>query len=151
MVKPIPEGYHTVTPYFNLKECAKALDWYKKVLGAEERVRMPGPDGKIMHAELKIGDSMVMFSEAANMPPTTGGGCHVYVSDPDSLFKKAVEAGAKAEMPMENMFWGDRFGRITDPFGVGWSFAAHIEDVSPEEMKKRMADMVKQMEQQKKP
>jgi PhnB protein len=149
-VKAVPDGYHTLTPFFNLKDCAKALDWYKKNLGAEERSRMPGPDGKIMHAELKIGDSLVMFSEAMMMPPTTGGGCHVYVNDPDALFNKAVAGGAKVESPIQNMFWGDRFGRVTDPFGVGWSIASHIEDIAPEEMKKRAEAAFAQMAQQQK-
>jgi len=144
-VKAIPEGYHTITAYFNLKDLPKAIEWYKNTLGAEEKVRMPGPDGKIMHAELKIGDSFVMFSEAVQMPPTTNAGLHVYVNDPDALWTKAVAAGAKGDMPMMDMFWGDRFGRVTDPFGVGWSFAKHIEDVSPADMKARMADAFEKM------
>ncbi len=142
----IPEGYHTVTPYFSVRNAAKAIEFYKKAFGAEEVVRMPGPDGKVMHAELKIGNSMLMLGEEcpemeSPSPQTLNGttaGLMLYVKDVDVAFKKAVDAGAKVKTPLTNMFWGDRYGKLTDPFGHSWSMATHIEDVSPEEMEARM-------------
>jgi uncharacterized glyoxalase superfamily protein PhnB len=136
----VPAGYHTVTPYLNVNGAADAIDFYKKAFGATERMRMPGPDGKVMHAELTIGDSVVMISEAM-MQPATQGGIHLYVKDCDALFDQALAAGATATMPLSDMFWGDRWGRLSDPFGQTWSIATHKEDVSPEEMEKRMAAM----------
>ena len=141
--KPIPPGYHTLTPYLVLSDAARAIDFYKQAFGAEETVRMGSPDGKVMHAELKIGNSMLMLSDEmmGNRSPLALGGSPVsvfmYVDDVDSVYQRATEAGAKADMPPTDMFWGDRFGKLTDPFGHSWALATHIEDVTPEEMKKR--------------
>jgi PhnB protein len=151
-VKPIPEGYNSVTPYLFVKGAASAIDYYKNVFGAKERMRMPGPNGRIMHAELQIGDSIVMLADenpqvGAKSPETIGGtssSLHVYVEDVDSTSKKAVSAGAKLVRPVKDEFYGDRIGTIIDPFGHMWSIATHIEDVSPEEMKKRMANAASQ-------
>jgi PhnB protein len=151
-VKPIAEGYNSVTPYLFVKGAANAIDYYKNVFGAKERMRMPGPNGKIMHAELQIGDSIVMLADenpqvGAKSPETVGGASsslHVYVEDVDSTAKKAVSAGAKIVRPVKDEFYGDRLGTIIDPFGHMWSIATHIEDVSPEEMKKRMANAMSQ-------
>jgi PhnB protein len=145
-VKPIPEGYHNVTPYLFVKAAPLAIDFYKTVFGAAEIVRMPGPDGKIMHAELKIGDSIVMLADenphnGVMSPQTVGGysvGLHVYVENVDAVIQKALEHGAKALRPIKNQFYGDRSGSVLDPFGHMWSVATHVEDVSPEEMRKRM-------------
>jgi PhnB protein len=147
-VKPIPEGYNSVTPYLFVKGAASVIDYYKNVFGAKERMRMPGPNGRIMHAELEIGDSIVMLADenpqvGAKSPETVGGASsslHVYVEDVDSTAKKAVSGGAKLVRPVKDEFYGDRIGTIIDPFGHMWSIATHIEDVSPEEMKKRMAN-----------
>ncbi len=147
-VKPIPEGYNSVTAYLFVKGAASAIEYYKNVFGAKERMRMPGPNGRIMHAELQIGDSIVMLSDenpqaGAKSPVTLGGAStslHVYVEDVDSTTKKAVSAGANVVRPVKDEFYGDRIGTIIDPFGHMWSIATHIEDVSPEEMKKRMDD-----------
>jgi PhnB protein len=146
-VNPIPEGHHTVTPYLTLKNTAAALDFYKKAFGAEELYRMPGPDGQsIMHAEMKIGDSMVMLGEecpdmgvvsplALNNSPVT---VHLYVENADAVFQRAVSAGAETMMPPTDMFWGDRFAKVKDPFGHRWSIATPIEDVPPDQMMERM-------------
>jgi len=153
MVKPIPTGYHTVTPYLTVKGAAQAIDFYKRAFGAQEVERMPGPDGKsVMHAELKLGDSVVMLSDESpqggtRSPQTLGGSTaylFLYVPDVDAAFKRAVDAGAKATMPPTDMFWGDRFGKVSDPFGHEWGLATHKEDVSPEEMRRRaQAEMAK--------
>lgn len=151
-VKPIPDGYSSVTPYLFVKGAASAIDYYKNVFGAKERMRMPGPNGRIMHAELQIGDSIVMLADenpqaGAKSPQTIGGtssSLHVYVEDVDSTMKKAVSAGAKVVRPVKDEFYGDRIGTIIDPFGHMWSIATHIEDVSQEEMKKRMANAMSQ-------
>lgn len=141
--KPIPAGYHTVTPYLVVKDGHAALDYYKKAFGATGVNRLDAPDGRIMHAEFKIGDSMVMLSEevGGNRSPQTLGGSPVsiflYVEDVDSVFNRAVSEGAKADMPPQDMFWGDRFGKLTDPFGHEWALATRFEEVSMEEMKKR--------------
>jgi PhnB protein len=145
-VKPIPDGYHSVTPYLTVNDAARAIDFYKRAFGAQETVRMQGPPGKIGHAELKIGDSMVMLADemAGNncrSPQSLGGSTvniFLYVTDVDSVFKQAVSAGAKADAQPADMFWGDRYGKLTDPFGHCWSLATHKEDVTPEEMRKRM-------------
>jgi PhnB protein len=145
-VSPIPPGFRTVTPHLTIKECGKALDWYKQAFGAEEIMRMPGPDGSVMHAELKIGDSMLMFAEENPMCPTKSpktAGCAtvtiaLYVADCDAAFGKATKAGGTAVMPPMDMPWGDRYGMLTDPFGVVWSIATHKEDLTPEEIGKRM-------------
>jgi PhnB protein len=148
-VKPVPEGFHTVTPYLYFKGAAKAIDFYKKAFGATERVRMPGPKGEIMHAEIKIGDSIVMLSEEnpqmdALSPQSIGGTpsvLHIYLPNVDAVVQNAVEAGAKLVRPVKDQFYGDRSGMLLDPFGHKWSVATHVEDVSPEEMRKRMAKM----------
>src|ERR1700686_4800421 len=148
-VKPIPEGYHSITPYLFVKGAVAAIDFYKNVFGATEIVRMVGPNGKIMHAELRIGDSIVMLADenpptGVMSPQTVGGysvGLHVYVENVDAVIQKAVENGAKLLHPIKNQFYGDRSGSLLDPFGHMWSVATHVEGVSPEEMKKRMAAM----------
>ena len=141
-VKPIPDGYHTVTPYLIVQGAAKALDFYKKAFGATELVRMPGPGGKIMHAEVQIGDSRVMLADEfpemdARGPQALGGtpvGLCIYVENVDALFDRAVTAGAKVLRPVVDQFYGDRSGTVADPFGHKWTIATHVEDVSPEEM-----------------
>ena len=146
-VKPIPEGYHTVTPYLIIKDAAKAIDFYKKAFGATELFRFPQPDGRIGHAELKIGDSPIMladeFPEMGYRSPQSLGGSPVsillYVDDVDTLFSKAVAAGGKLQRPVEDKFYGDRSGSLEDPFGHVWHIATHKEDVTPEEMHKRAA------------
>ncbi len=146
-VKPIPENYHAVTPYLIVNGAAKAIDFYKNVFGAQEIMRMPGPNGKVGHAELKIGDSIIMLADEhpemdAQSPQSVGGtpvSLLVYVEDVDNVFKKALSAGAKESRPVKDQFYGDRSGIITDPFGHKWSVATHVEDVSPEEMQRRMA------------
>jgi PhnB protein len=157
-VKPIPEGYSTVTPYLVVDQAAQAIDFYKRAFGAEETVRMAGPMGKIMHAELKIGNSMIMLGDempgtGARSPHSLGGtssGIMLYVNDADATFAQAVSAGAKVETPLANMFWGDRYGKLTDPFGHSWSVATHIEDVAPADMKRRMEEAMAQMGQARK-
>jgi PhnB protein len=144
-VKPIPEGYHSVTPYLAVDDAAEAIEYYEKAFGAKERVRMEAPDGKVGHAELEIGDSLVMLSDAlpqfAARPPKELGGTSasilMYVEDVDAVVKQAVDAGAKIEMEVADQFWGDRFGTVQDPFGHLWSIATHVEDVPPEEMAER--------------
>ena len=146
-VKPIPEGYHTLTPSLTVKDGAKAIEFYKKAFGAQERMRLPGPDGRLMHAELQVGDSIVMLGEempemGCKEPASVGAvssSLYLYVPDVDAAFNRAVQAGAKALMPPADMFWGDRFGKLKDPFGHEWALATHIEDVTPEEMQRRMA------------
>lgn len=144
-VNPIPDGYHSVTPYLIVDDAEAALKFYREALGAEEVVRLP-MGGKIGHAEIRIGNSMVMLSDewpdmGALGPKTRGGATSsfvLYVEDADKAFDRAVKAGAKVDKPVENQFWGDRMGSVTDPFGHKWSFGSHVEDVSPEEMQKRM-------------
>ena len=146
-VKPIPEGYHSVTPYLSIKGAAAAIDFYKQVFGATELFRMPGPDGKIGHAEIKIGDSPIMLAdEYPEMefvsPQTLGGspiGLMIYVDDVDTMFKNAISGGAKEIKPLQNQFYGDRSGTLKDPFGHVWTVATHIEDIAPEEMERRAA------------
>jgi PhnB protein len=156
-VNPIPEGYHTVTPYLAVQNAAKAIDFYKKAFDATEISRLDGPQGKVAHAELKIGDSRIMVSDEmpgadARAPQAVGGtttNMVLYVKDSDASFNKAVQAGAKPAQPMSDMFWGDRIGRVLDPFGHSWSIATHKEDVAPAEMKKRFdAFVAKQGSQQ---
>ena len=151
-VKPIPEGYHHVTPYLFVKSAAKAIDFYKSVFAATEIMRMPGPDGRIMHAELRIGDSIIMLADenpknGIMSPQTVGGfsvGLHAYAENVDAVIQKAVENGAKLLRPIQNQFYGDRSGTFLDPFGHMWSVATHVEDVSPEEMRRRMASAMGQ-------
>jgi PhnB protein len=151
-VKPIPEGYHTVTPYLTLSDSAKAIEFYKKAFGATEHFRMETPDGKIMHAEIQIGDSVIMLSDAmtdaCRTPESLGGspvGVMLYVENVDEVFERAVAAGAKVGMPLEDMFWGDRFGSVIDPFGHNWSIATHKEDVPPDELVKRGKEAMAKM------
>jgi PhnB protein len=137
-VKPIPKGYHSVTPALNQAESARTIDFCKKAFGAKERMRMAGPGGKIMHAEIQIGDSILMLNDAMQEPPQPAA-LFLYVLDVDKTIAKAVKAGATVLMPAQDMFWGDRFGRVEDPSGNRWAIATHREDVSPREMKKRAA------------
>lgn len=142
-VKPIPEGQHTLTPHIIVNNGRAAIDFYKKAFGATEAGRMEGPDGKIMHAELKIGDSMLYlcdeFEGVALSPKTVGGSSvtlHLYVEKADDVFESAVSAGAEVEMPLQDAFWGDRYGKVVDPFGHHWSIATHIKDLTSEEIMK---------------
>lgn len=147
-VKPIPEGFSTVTPHLIIKGARKAIDFYKKAFGAEELFSMPGPGGAVMHAEIKIGNSMIMiadeFPDWGCLSPASLNGSpvtvHLYVPDCDAVFKKATQAGAEAVMPPTDMFWGDRYGKLKDPFGHSWSVATHKEDLTPEECAKRAAE-----------
>lgn len=149
-VKPIPDGYHTITPHIVVKDAHKAIAFYKKAFGAEERCVMNGPDGKtVMHAEIKIGDSHVMIGvenpQWNSRGPLSLGGTPVtlalYVTDCDKAFKRAVDAGAKPGMPPSDMFWGDRWSMVTDPDGHNWSIATHISDPTPEQMLEGMKKM----------
>jgi PhnB protein len=144
-VKPVPDGYNNVTPNLVCRDATRAIEFYKSAFGAKELRRAPGPNGEVLHAELQFGDSKFFVNDPLNkMPipfPTEGVSnptyLHVYVQDADTLFKKAVSAGARVDMPIQDMFWGDRYGKLTDPFGQQWPIATHIEDVAPEEMKRR--------------
>ena len=143
-VKEIPKGFHTVTPYLTVTDSARAIDFYKRAFGAEELFRVDAPDGKIAHAEIKIGDSIIMLCDEmpgwGRSPQSLGGtavNIFLYVKDVDQVFNQAVAAGAKINMPVDDMFWGDRYGQVTDPFGHSWSLATHKEDVLPEELRKR--------------
>jgi PhnB protein len=152
-VKPIPEGYRTITPYLAVEDAAEAIEFYQRAFGAKERGRMLGPDGKIAHAEIEVGDSLIMlsdpFPQASTKPPKELGGISsslfVYSEDVDAAVKKAVDAGATVTMPVEDMFWGDRFGSVQDPFGHQWSIATHKEDLSPEEMAERAKEAMASM------
>ena len=152
--KAVPDGYHTITPQLTLDDAPRAIDWYKKALGAEELSRSIGPDGKIMHAELRIGDSRIMVNDAVmggKGPKATGGSpasLWVYVEDCDAVFNRAVDAGAQVRMPMADQFWGDRFGAFVDPHGYAWSIATHKEDLTREEIERRQAEFFKQFAQQ---
>ncbi len=147
-VNPIPPGYPRVTPYLTIDGAAKAIDFYAEVLGADEQVRMDDPDGKVLHAELGVGDSVVMLADSfpdmgAPTPTALGGSpvtLMVYVADVDDVFARAVRAGAKEIAPVQDQFYGDRSGQFEDPFGHRWNVASHIEDVSPEDMEKRAAE-----------
>jgi PhnB protein len=148
-VKPIPDGYHTATPYLIIKGAAAALDYYQKSFAATEIMRMPGPDGQIGHAEIQIGNSRIMLADEcpqmdARSPKTIGGtpvGIMLYVEDVDTVFNRAVANGGKAQRPVEDKFYGDRMGTLEDPFGHQWHIATHKEDLTPEEIGKRMAAM----------
>jgi PhnB protein len=158
-VKPIPEGYHTVTPYLVQRDAKRALEFYRKAFGAETKASMPSPDGRVMHAEVKVGDSMIFLAdEFPEMSPETrspqSAGCvtstiFLYVTDVDAVFKKAVDAGARVIMPVTDMFWGDRFGKLADPFGHHWGIATHKEDLTPQEIQKRQAEWEKTVAQKK--
>jgi PhnB protein len=156
--KPIPEGFHTVTPSLVVRGAAQAIEFYKKAFGAQELVRMPGPDGKIMHAEIKIGDSIIFVndempgSHAVKSPQTVGactGTINLYVTNVDDTFKQAIAAGGKESMPVADQFWGDRYGSFVDPFGHSWGVGTHKEDLSPQEMQQRMEAFMAKMAQQK--
>jgi PhnB protein len=148
-VKPIPDKYHSITPYLYVKGAPAAIEFYKNVFGATEIVSMPGPNGRIMHAELRLGDSIVMLadedpSRGIMSPHTIGGysvGLLLYTANVDAVVQKALENGAKQLHPVKDQFYGDRSGSLLDPFGHMWTVATHIEDVTPEEMQKRMAAM----------
>lgn len=154
-VKAIPEGYHSVTPYLIIKGAAKAIDFYKRVLGAQELMRMPTPDGKIAHAEITIGDSHIMLSdehpEMGHRSPQTIGGTGVslmvYLEDVDKIFKRALAEGAKEVQPVKDQFYGDRSGTFQDPFGHVWNVSTHVEDVPPEEMELRAQKYMKENSQ----
>jgi PhnB protein len=149
MSHPIPEGHHTITPHLIVKGASEAIDFYKRAFGAEElgRMPMPGPDGttRLGHAELQIGDSRLFladdFPEYGSNGPQGGSAVtiHLYVTDADTVFNRAVEAGATVAMPLADMFWGDRYGKLVDPFGHHWSIATHLEDLTIEQMGERMA------------
>jgi len=145
-VKPIPDGFHTLTPYLTVKGAAQAIDFYKRAFGAKERFRMTGPDGKSLgHAEITIGDSILMLADECpgftQSPQTLNGtsaSLLIYVKDVDAAFKRAVDAGATVKLPVENKFYGERAGSVADPFGHLWTLMTHIEDVPPQELKQRM-------------
>jgi PhnB protein len=147
----IPKGFHSVTPYLAVQDVPQAIDFYRRAFGAEEIMRMNGPHGTVSHAEIKIGDSIIMLAEETpngglRSPQSLGGSAVsmvLYLKDVDSTFEQALSAGAKEQQPLSNMFWGDRYGRLTDPFGHSWSLATHVEDVSPEEMSRRAQEAMK--------
>jgi PhnB protein len=148
-VQPIPQGFHTITPYLHVYDAQAAIEFYKRAFGATEHCILPGPNNKVMHASVQIGDSILMLSDECRefgaLAPTSLGGSpvsiHLYVEDVDAAFEKAVLAGATIEMPVQDMFWGDRYGRLTDPYGHRWSLATATRQVSPEEMEKAMKAM----------
>jgi PhnB protein len=150
-VKPIPDGYSSVTPYLIVSGAASAIDYYRMAFDAQEIMRMPGPDGKIMHAELQIGSSRIMLADESpqmghKSPQTLGGsgtGLMLYVNDVDDTFQRAISGGGKVERPVQNQFYGDRSGNLTDPFGHQWTIATHVEDVAPDEMQRRMDEAMK--------
>ncbi|HEY6873294.1 MAG TPA: VOC family protein [Geobacteraceae bacterium] len=143
MIKAIPEGFHSVTPMFMFKDARKAIEFYQRAFGAQERFAMPGPDGKgVMHAEVRIGNSIIMMGEENPQQPcksaeTTGSSpvsFYLYVENVDEAFRRGVEAGAEATMPVRDMFWGDRVGTVQDPFGYSWMLATHVKDLTPQEI-----------------
>ncbi len=150
-VQRVPEHMHTITPHLVSKSTGEAIDFYKRAFGAIEHYRFPMPDGKIMHAEVQIGDSVFFMNDemmGAKAPQTLGGSpvtIHLQVEDVDALWNQAVAAGCTVTMPLMDQFWGDRYGMLVDPFGHCWSMASHIEDVPPEEMGKRAAEAMAQM------
>ncbi len=146
-VQPVPDGYHTVTPYLIVEGATRAIEYYGKAFGASELLRMPDPHGRIAHAEIRIGDSVVMLADAhpemGHRGPRALGGTSVsillYLANVDAVFERAIRAGGKSLRPVADQFYGDRMGTLEDPFGHVWTIGTHIEDVSPEEMKRRMA------------
>jgi uncharacterized glyoxalase superfamily protein PhnB len=153
-VAAIPRGYHSVTPHLTVRGAAEAIDFYKRAFGARERGRMPGPDGKtIMHAELQIGDSIVFLADefpdmGCRAPQTLGGttgSLHIYVRDVDRAFERAVAAGAEVRMPVADMFWGDRYAKVADPFGHEWGLGTHKEDLSTREIGRRAQEFFSRM------
>ncbi|HXZ79779.1 MAG TPA: VOC family protein [Terriglobales bacterium] len=156
-VKPIPEHFHTVTPGLVFRNAAKAIDFYKQAFGAQELMRMPGPDGKsIMHCELKIGDSVLFITDEnpysnVKSPETVGtstASVYLYVEDVDSAFQRALKAGGKETMPVADMFWGDRFGTFVDPFGYQWGLATHVADLTPQQIEEGQKKFMASMQQQ---
>lgn len=146
-VKPIPDGYHTITPALTIRDAARAIEFYKQAFGAKQRGEVArGPDGKVMHAELQIGDSIIMMSDEfpdfGTLSPQSVGGSsvqlHIYLDNVDAAFDRAVKAGATVTMPLMDQFWGDRYGTLRDPFGHKWSIATHVKDMSEDEMKRAM-------------
>lgn len=154
-VKPIPDGYHTLTPALIVRDAERAIEFYKTAFGAKERGTMKGPDGKVLHAELTIGDSIVMLSDefpqfGGLSPQSIGGSAsslHIYVEDVDTAFDRAIKAGGQVTMPVMDQFWGDRYGQLKDPFGHKWSIATHTKDLSMDEMKHGMEDAMAKMQQ----
>ena len=152
-VKAVPEGFHTITPHLTVRDANRAIEFYKKAFGAEVLHVMPAPGGKVMHAALKIGDSIVMLNDefpehgGASAPPAGGSSdaLHIYIENVDAAFQRAVSAGATVKMPVMDMFWGDRYGQVLDPFGHRWSLATHTRDMSPEEMKQEQEKAFSQM------
>jgi uncharacterized glyoxalase superfamily protein PhnB len=155
-VKPIPQGFHTLTPHLCIKGAAKAIDFYKKVFNAKEESRMPGPDGEsLMHAKLIIGDSPLFLSDEFPAPNAraksaqtlgfSSSTIHVYVEDVDAVFERAKKEGAEVNLPVSQMFWGDRYGQFVDPFGQVWSIATHTQDLTEEEIKKGAQQMCANM------
>jgi uncharacterized glyoxalase superfamily protein PhnB len=154
-VKAIPDGYHTITPYLTCRDAARAIEFYKQAFGATLKGGgvMKGPDGKVMHAELRIGDSVIMLADeypafGSVSPQAIGGsatGLHIYVEDVDTAFDRAIKAGAVVEAPVADMFWGDRYGKLRDPFGHKWSIATHKADLSAEEMERGMEEAMAKM------
>ena len=146
-VKAVPPGFHTLTPHLIVRNADQALEFYKKAFGAEVGNVAHMPDGKVMHAELKIGDSVIFVNDSmGKLAPGAEAGAsnpmylHLYVPDADTIFNRAVTAGARVEMPIQNMFWGDRYGKLTDPFGQQWGIATHVEDVAPEDLPRRQQE-----------
>jgi PhnB protein len=151
-VRAIPEGYHSISAALTCKDAARAIDFYKSVFGATEIMRMPGPGGIIMHAELRIGDSVIFINDEIPGVAAAPSGSSInpvylflYSEDVDSVCNRAVAAGSKVTMPVANMFWGDRYGKFNDPFGHSWGVATHVEDVAPEEMPRRQAEWAANM------
>ena len=152
-VKAVPEGTHTITAHLSVRDAQKAIDFYQKAFGAQLLHMHKTPDGRVMHASLKIGDSQFMLADefpgmGTPSPQALGGSpvvLNIYVEDVDGLFKQAVDAGAKVTMPLANQFWGDRYGQIVDPFGHHWALGSHVEDVAPEEMERRANAMFAEM------
>ncbi len=146
-VSPVPEGHRSLAPYLYVRGASSAMDFYARAFGARELFHMKGPDGKIVHAELQVGDSILMLADespeqGARAPEAYGGtpaSVFLYLPDVDIVFERATAAGATVEQPPTDMFWGDRYGKLKDPFGHEWGIATHVEDVSPEETQKRMA------------
>jgi PhnB protein len=159
MAQPIPQGYHTVTPHLVVRDAERALEFYKRAFGAEIQGVMHGPGGKVMHAVMKIGDSFVMLNdempEMGSLSPQSLGGSsvtlHIYVDDVDALYKKASAAGATTTMPVMEMFWGDRYGKVVDPFGHHWSLATHTRDLTMDEIQQGQEEAIAQMRDMQKP
>lgn len=153
--KSIPDGYHSITPYLIIKGAAGAIDFYKRVFGATELMRMPDPSGKIGHAEIMIGDSHIMladeYPEMGHRSPQTLGGAGVslmiYLDDVDEVYKRAIAAGAKQVQPLKDQFYGDRSGTVQDPYGHVWTIATHVEDIAPEELQRRATEAMRQTQQ----